>query len=487
MQKNNRAIKKKAVSGFIYLLIRRLLVQVIQTAGNVILARLLFPHDFGVFTLIIFYASLSTIVLDLGLYGSLLQKSKNPSKEDLQRIFSFQIVVTVITVVILFLIVPFYSNLYPDLENRKYINLIYLACTLPIFTNLRLIPYSLIERSLEYKKIVIGEVSETLLYVILAVLFVLLGRSVSGLIYATVISKGLATLLFYMLHPWDIGLRFDFYRLKSHFSFGIPFQFNYAIGVLNGSISPIIVGGLIGAEGVGFISWAGGLGAFPRFIGEIMSRIIFPFGARIQDNKELFIKTFDQSMQTANIATIPFISVMLPLSKEITDIIFTSKWLPGVTSMQLFILQSLFLVWSAIITNSLMSLGKSKLVGNINLFSLLAQWLITIPLVHYFNFTGFAISSFIISLNFIIFYVELRKLVPIKIFSSIYKYIFYGFCTFVIIFVLKKTIIVNNFIELVLMSIFGLIIYFVFIVIFERNYLKNVYQLLVLVRPGDNK
>ncbi|MBI3486056.1 oligosaccharide flippase family protein, partial [Candidatus Daviesbacteria bacterium] len=451
--------KKKVLTGVIALGARHLITQLIQTSANIILARILFPKDFGVFAIILFLINMFTLLPDLGLNASIIQRNKQPSLSELRAIFTIQICLGLLSVLLMILVAPLFLQLYKNQLRPQDYSLLLLSALAPLFYNLRIIPHSLLERSISYKRLVAGEVFETAIQQLITVSLALTGLGVSSFVIGLVISRFFSAILFFILKPWRIGFDFSFHLPKSYLTFGLPYQINGIVGLINGSLAPIVVGGLAGTTALGLVNWAGGIGALPLAIGQVVGRVVFPVGARVQDDKKMLKSTLERAIQLISITAFPVIAVMIALAQPITYIIFTNKWIDGIPSLYIFTLQSLFLILASVLTNGLLALGKASTVRNFTLFVVILHWFLAIPLVKILGFNGFSLAGLLSSIVLIYFFKELKKQISINLLQFITPYLIYSVSTGIVLYIFTSVYLIHSLLELLLSAIFGFLFY----------------------------
>ena len=79
---NRKVLKQRAAKAFVNLTIRKIVIQLIVTFSNILLARLLFPADFGIFATISFVIIIALVFTDIGLGSALIAKEKSIRKID---------------------------------------------------------------------------------------------------------------------------------------------------------------------------------------------------------------------------------------------------------------------------------------------------------------------------------------------------------------------------------------------------------------------
>lgn len=80
------SLKKQAFSGMIWTFIEMFGGQIINFFVNIILARKLFPEDYGLIGMIFIFITISNVLMDSGISTSIL-RSKNVDEEDYATLF----------------------------------------------------------------------------------------------------------------------------------------------------------------------------------------------------------------------------------------------------------------------------------------------------------------------------------------------------------------------------------------------------------------
>ena len=456
-----KSLKYKAASGVFLLGVRRVAIQFIQTASSIILARLLFPEVFGAFAIALFIVSFFTVFTDIGFGTALIQQKGVIEKKQIQTLFTTQITLSVLVTVLLYILAPYISLLYQAQlgpNGTLYLRQLSLIIVLLAARNL---PATLLERDIRYGKFVIGEIGEILLTQVVTVGFVLLGqKGVESFIWGTLAGKGIGTILFMFLAKWEFGFSFSLRELQKILPFGIPFQTSQIVGQLNAAIIPILVGFLAGSAGVGFVNWAGGVAALPRVMLEIVSRVIFPVAARLQDSKKQLGNALERTLQLTNLSSFPIIVLVFVLAPEITYIVFTDKWLLGVSALYLFSIQSIFVLIGSIVSNTLLALGEAKFIRNVQVAQTILLWILSVPLIKAFGFTGYALASLTVSVIF--FWLPLKALrshLPFQVWSHTWQYLVYSGVMGGMVFVLARIWVVHTVWQLLFIIGVGMLFY----------------------------
>ena len=105
------SLKSKTVSGVLWSAIERFSLQGVQFIINVLMARLLLPSDYGMIGMLAVFLQISQTFIDSGFSDALVQK-KDRTETDLSTVFYFNIVISVLLYLLLFIGAPFIAQFY---------------------------------------------------------------------------------------------------------------------------------------------------------------------------------------------------------------------------------------------------------------------------------------------------------------------------------------------------------------------------------------
>ena len=122
------------------------------------------------------------------------------------------------------MLTPFLVSKYSlDFDGKM---LLYALSASLVLSSFKSIPSVLLERKLEFVKLVFPQILEQVIYNVVLVTLAMKGFGLVSFSVAVLIRGivGLATI--YYLEPWKPGIAFSRETLKSLFKFGIPYQIN---------------------------------------------------------------------------------------------------------------------------------------------------------------------------------------------------------------------------------------------------------------------
>ena len=153
---NLETVKERAVRGVVVLTGRTFILSLISTVAIALLGGLLDKSEFGVFWVVSAVVNFLTYFSDIGLAAALIQKKEKVTEEELKTTFTVQQVLVGGLLIILFLASPHIISFYKLGLSAKF--LLYALGISFLFSSLKTIPSTLLERRLEFGKLVLPQV-----------------------------------------------------------------------------------------------------------------------------------------------------------------------------------------------------------------------------------------------------------------------------------------------------------------------------------------
>ena len=104
-------IHQKTKFGILWSFIEKFSSQFIAFIINIILARLLSPHDYGTIGMLVIFLTFSNVFIDCGFSRALIQK-QDRNEADFSTALFYNFIVSVLIYLILFIISPLIANFY---------------------------------------------------------------------------------------------------------------------------------------------------------------------------------------------------------------------------------------------------------------------------------------------------------------------------------------------------------------------------------------
>ncbi|MEO7091964.1 MAG: oligosaccharide flippase family protein, partial [Polyangiales bacterium] len=329
------SLKRRARLGIFVLIGRTVALQLTILGGNVYLARALGPVDYGAFAIVSFALGFFALFGDAGLGASLVQKKQEPTQAEMSSVWWMQVILSSVVIAIVCSAAGVIVRFWPDMPRDATWLLRALSVSL-LLTALRIMPTILLERHLDYTRLSILDFVLTIVFYGTAVALAYLGFGVRALVYAVVAQGAVGVVLAYAFRPWRPSFLLDREKLRPMMKFGITYQMKSIVGFVNGGVTPVYAGAVLGRYGLGLVTFAQTTAYFPLKLVEIMGRVNFPLYSRLQGDPEQFAKSLERSVQICAMSTLFFVGLFFGVGEDVVRIIYGEQWLPALPSFYVF-------------------------------------------------------------------------------------------------------------------------------------------------------
>lgn len=418
------AIAQKSVRGVFALVSRTFLIQILGIISFIVLGAYLDQYEIGVFGVVSAIVIFFNYFQDIGLAASLIQKKEELSLTEIRTVFTAQQILISVLVIPALIFSGKIAGFY-GLNSEGHWLLIALLLSL-FLASLRTIPTVMLERNLDFHKLVIPEIIQSFVYYVALIVLAIKGFGINSFTIAVLLRSITGTIAIYAIQPWSVGFAFDKKAFKKLVSFGIPFQTNSILALVKDDLLFIYLGKVLPFSQVGLIVFAQKWAFYPlRLVMDNVIKITFPSYSRLQHDPEALKVAIEKSLFLVSFFIFPTAVGMILFSPFFIEFVPQyQKWQPALIALSFFALNTVFSSISTPLTNFLNAIGKVKITLHFMFWWTALTWILTIVLLRIYGYNGVAIASFFVSLTsvFVIFYA--RKFVKFSVVSPILKQLF---------------------------------------------------------------
>jgi PST family polysaccharide transporter len=413
-------LRRRARLGAIALVVRMILLQFIVLGGDVYLRRRLQPADFGLFAIVQFALAFFAYFGDGGLGGALIQKKEEPTQRELSSVWVLQALLSLGIVIFIWLTAPVIVGFWPDMKKEGVWVLRALSVDL-LLTGMRSVPMLLMERELQFRRLSALDVILNLGFYVTAVVMAERGFGVMSLVGAVLMQGSLGVLGAFALRRWKPSWVLDRKLLSPIVKFGVRYQVKNLIGFSAGAIAPVYGGRALGQAGLGVVNWAQTTAYFPLQLVRVMARVSFPLYSRLQDDKPMFARSFERSVQISALGTLFFMGLGLALGPNLVRTIYTDKWLPGLPLFYVYVSSITVGFLSPLIAPALDAIGKPQIMARFSVAWTAATFLIVLFTTPRWGAMGFVVGSCMPMIfgNALLCYVTLRTFPEVRLWRRV--------------------------------------------------------------------
>ena len=475
MEKNDK-LKKNTVLSAMSLFFQSGYSATLGFGANLLLTILLSPKIFGIYFTVLAIIAILNYFSDIGLAASLIQK-KDISDDDIKTTFTIQQTLILTIVSIGFLASSFIQNFYDLPQDGVYL---FWALLFAFFiSSLKTIPSILLERKIQFQKIVIVQIVENTVFYITVMTLALLKYDLMSFTFAVILRSITGLILIYSLSFWVPRIGISIKSVKTLLSFGIPFQASSFLALFKDELLILYLGKILGFESLGYIGWAKKWAETPiRIIMDNISKVLFPVFSRIQHDTQKISRLIQKILfyQTTILAP-SILGLALIMSNFIEIIPKYSKWAPALPLLYIFCISAFLSSYSTPFINMFNALGKVRISFKFMLAWTIATWVLTPILTQTFGLFGFPITLVILSSSFIIVVTKAKTLIQFSFIQSIIKPLSAAAVMGIIVFAILN-INLRTDIKLIISILTGALSYFaILIFIYRINVINEVKSL----------
>ncbi len=314
-------VKRRAAAGAALIVIRSAATQILALAGNIVLAHLLLPQDFGAVAFGMTLVTVAGVLSDGGIGVALIRRREDPSLEDLRALLGIQLAASCALMTLTVVVGSFFG--------RVGLITAVMALSLP-FLAARAPASIVLERRLLFRPVVIAEFVESLTFYAWSIPAVLAGFGVWGLASGTVVRAIVGALLLTYLSPvgW-VGARLDVGRLRSLLAFGVLFQARGLVALARDEGLNIGIVAIAGLSTLGMWALASRVMQVPFWVFSALWRVSYPAMARLSRAGAELGATVDNLAGTTSLLAVGVLAPLSGVADQLIPAVFGQKWAPA--------------------------------------------------------------------------------------------------------------------------------------------------------------
>jgi len=414
-------IKHRALKGIAVLTGRTFLLSILSLIATGFLTVFLEPSEFGVFWIVSAIVNFLAYFSDVGLAAALIQKKEAVTEDELRTTFTIQQILVLVLLFLLFTASPFLARYYQLSQEGKI--LLYALALSFFLSSLKTIPSILLERELEFTKLVLPQILENLFYNVTSVFLAWRGFGITSFTYAVLVRGLVGLIAIYILRPWIPGISFNKNALKRLLSFGVPYQANTLLATIKDDGMTAFLGGILGTSGIGLIGWAQKWAYMPlRLFMDHVLKVTFPAFSRMQGEVKHLERSLSRSIFFVSFLVFPATAGLLIVAPIFVRIIPRyGKWEPALIPLALISVNTFFAAATTQLTNLLNAIGKIKVTFKLMVMWTLLTWILVPTLGLKYGVNGASFGYALVGSSSLIAMFVARRYVRFDIVDSILR------------------------------------------------------------------
>lgn len=471
---------KKIISGIKWTSIQFAIDAIFRFSIRLILARLLFPEQFGLIGMASIFIAVASAASELGMGEALIQKENDDeAKVMYPTAFWAGLMWGVGLFLIMSLVVgPFAAYFYDEPILLKLVPALSIGILL---RPLNLINNVILIRSMEFKAVAKILNISSFIAGILAITAAYFNFGVWALVVNSVVAVAISVPLFFSATNWIPKKEWNFQHFKTIFRFGAYSTSTRIFSTLTYNVDNLLIGKLLGASFLGSYTLAFSLTEQLRqVISSVLNKVMYPVFGKNQKNEEKLKNYFLKIINFNAIVIYPLMTFFLLFAEEIIIGFFGNQWEKAIVPLQILSIAMMVHLLVNSFASLLRGLGKPKLemkiIMTLTIFILLPG--LTFGII-YFGLNGAAYAILVNKIALAITgLIVLKKQISVQIYEvikAIKGAVISVIVTVVVVLIFFHFTPINNVIYLAPLFI---ILYSLIIFQLEKNNLKNLLKIL---------
>jgi teichuronic acid exporter len=352
------SLKSKTIHALSWSFLESIGLQSVQFVIGIILARLLFPAQFGLIAMLTIFMAVAQSCLDSGFGAALIQK-QDATHSDFCSIFYFNILVGMVLAGLLCLAAPWIADFYSQPILTPLTRVLSLIIVIDSFS---LVHSTLLIKNIDFKSITKVSLMASVLSGVVGITMAVMGYGVWSLVAQQILSAIVRTICLWLLKIWKPGLIFSLKSLSAMFGYGSKL---FASGLLNRIFENsylIVIGKMFSASDLGLFSRAKNIQEIPsNTLAGLVGRVTFPVFSTIQDDPARLKRGLKSALTVLVMVNFPIMIGLAAIAHPLVVVLLTEKWAACIPYLQLLCVVGMIYPLHLINLNLLQAMGRSDL------------------------------------------------------------------------------------------------------------------------------
>ncbi|QNF32394.1 lipopolysaccharide biosynthesis protein [Adhaeribacter swui] len=413
---DSQNLKGKVVTGVFWNVVQLVINRSFDFAIKLILARLLFPNQFGIVGMATVFTSFVQVFNDLGIGAALVQRKEEQLREEhYHTSFWTGVIWSVgIYLLIFFVVAPLAATFYKEPILKSIIPILSIGV---LSSPINLVHNAQLTKQMNFKKLAFISNVSTIFSGVLALILAYFGLGVWALVFNSVATFIVAMPLYFKATGWYPKFIWDKQAFHDIFGFGVYTTGTNLFNNLIQKIDYLLIGKLLSASALGTYTLAFVLtDTFRSQLMNIMNKVMYPVYGKKQDDPLSLKRYYLNVVRYNSIVIYPIMLFLVVLGEPFILNFFGSKWHDTILPLKILALSVMVHMMVNSHGSLIRGLGRPKLEMNMQLFKAICLYAPLISLgIYKYGIIGAALAYLVNkALEVIIAQYFLKKLLNVS-------------------------------------------------------------------------
>ncbi|MDD3141363.1 MAG: lipopolysaccharide biosynthesis protein [Lachnospiraceae bacterium] len=464
--------KDKSTKSIISKFVENASIQILNFIIGIVLARVLSPSDYGVYSILLIFISIGQTAVVAGLNSALIQRT-DIDEADYSTVFAVSLMAALCGYCLLYIAAPLIAKIYVSPKvviPLRVLSVVLFPQALHSVVNAR------IARRMEFPFAAKISIVSVIIAGIISVYMALNSAGIWALVVQQILTYTIFPIFYCIKSRWIPKPKFKFDRLSILLGFGIKVLAADLVNSVYANIQGMIIGIKYSADSLGFFNKGQ---MFPRTIMQTVNgsieNVMFPVYSDMQNDKNEMGNTILANAKTISFFAFPMMMGLFAVSNEVITLLLTEKWIDCVGIVKIFCIAYMFWPIDSMNLQAIKACGNGDAYVKVNFI----KKCIAVTILSAFVF--FSRSLEIFSLSAILIYISdiaigshaMKRLVGVSLgqeLAALWRSSVCSSCILLVIFL--PEIAGNTLLTLLYKIVSGVTIYMLSSYLLNRNMIK---------------
>lgn len=328
------SLRQKTISGAKWSAIATIVIIGLGLIQMTVLARIIDNHQFGLLTVSLVIIALADTISDFGIANSIIQR-KTIGHLELTTLYWLNVGLGIVVFAVVFWLSDAIAHVLHNPDLAPLIKTLSLAfIVIPHGQQFR----ALMQKELEFNKIGMIETTSVLAGFTFTVISAHYWPLALTAILGYLVNSAVRTLLFgyFGRKIYRPGLHFSLASVSTNLRFGAWLTADSIVNYINTNLSTLVLARILGASVAGGYNLAYNVAVVPPAkLNPIITRVLFPAFAKIQDDTEKLRVNFYKLLSVVGIINFPALLALMVVANNFVPLVFGEKWNSIIPILQL--------------------------------------------------------------------------------------------------------------------------------------------------------